>query len=108
MAQKSNIVLDQGTTFLTSFTLTGDDGGILDLTSQTGKAQMRKYFTSNNYYSFTVNTSNVGVITLSMDAATTSTIPAGRYVYDVDLVDAANNISRVVEGIVSVTPSVTR
>jgi hypothetical protein len=32
----------------------------------------------------------------------------GRYVYDVELTDTSNSISRIVEGIVTVTPQVTR
>jgi hypothetical protein len=33
---------------------------------------------------------------------------AGRYVYDVEIISAANVISRLVEGIATVTPEVTR
>lgn len=69
---------------------------------------MRRHYTSSSFYSFSVTTSNTGVVTLTMTANTTDSVPAGRYVYDVELTDASNNISRVVEGIVTVTPQVTK
>jgi hypothetical protein len=43
-----------------------------------------------------------------MNAANTSSITAGRYVYDLEVTDTNNVISRLVEGIVTVTPQVTR
>ena len=42
-----------------------------------------------------------------MNNATTSTMTAGRYVYDLELTDADGLISRIVEGTVTVTPQVT-
>lgn len=108
MAQKVNIVIDQGATFDTSFTLRDDDGLPLDVSTFTGRSQMRKHYTSNTYYAFTVTTSNTGIVALSMNANTTDSIASGRYVYDVELVDDAGKVSRVVEGIVTVTPTVTR
>lgn len=108
MSQKVNISIDQGTTFETSFTLTDENGVGLNLTNYTGAAQMRQYYTSTAYYTFTVNTSNVGVITLGMTANTTNNITAGRYVYDVELTAPDGKISRVVEGMATVWPGVTR
>lgn len=109
MAQKVNISLDQGSTFTTAFTLNDDVTGLpLDLSTSTGRAQMRRHYTSSSYYTFNVTTSNNGVVTLSMSSNTTDGITAGRYVYDVELTDASNNVSRVVEGVVTVTPQVTK
>ena len=45
---------------------------------------------------------------LSMSANTTNSIAAGRYVYDCELTDSNGIVSRLVEGIVTVTPGVTR
>ena len=108
MAQKVNLVIDQGTTFATSFTLNDEDGFPLVLNAHSGSSQMRKHFSSNNFYSFTVSTDANGNVQLAMNAATTNSIPAGRYVYDVELTDPSFNVSRVIEGIVIVTPGVTR
>jgi hypothetical protein len=47
------------------------------------------------------------VITLGLTANQTSNLVAGRYVYDVELTEGGE-VSRIVEGIVTVTPQVTR
>lgn len=109
MAIKGNLVIDQGASFETNINVTDDDGIIVDLTGYTGVAQMRKHYTSLQYYSFTVTIDAPnGIVSLSMDSNTTNTIAAGRYVYDCELTSSNNVRSRLVEGIVTVTPQVTR
>lgn len=110
MAVKGNIVIDQGTDFETTVTMTDDDDDIIDLTGYTGQAQMRKHYTSSNSYSFGVTINGLaGEVTLSMNSATTNTLTAGRYVYDCEITQTSSGKkSRIVEGIVTVTPQVTR
>lgn len=109
MATKANITIDQGTTFSTVISLTDDNGEPIDLTGYTGRSQMRKHYTSSNSQSFTVSLSNTsGVVSLSLTATQTANLTPGRYVYDVEVVSGANIVSRIVEGIVTVTPEVTR
>lgn len=109
MAIKANILVDQGTTFSTTITVTDDEGTPLTLTNYTGAAQMRKHYTSSNATSFSVSVNNsTGEITLALTANQTSNLVAGRYVYDVELTDANSAVSRIVEGIVTVTPQVTK
>ncbi len=109
MATKANIIIDQGTTFSTSINLTDDNGDAIDLTGYTGRAQMRKHYTSSNSQSFTVSLqSSNGIVTLSLTETQTANLTAGRYVYDVEIVSGANVVSRIVEGFVTVTPEVTR
>lgn len=108
MAQKVNIVLDQGTTFNTDFTFTDENDNPIDFTTFQGSSQMRKSPISVTSHTFTVSLGNTGIIALSMNAATTSTITAGRYLYDLEVVSSSNVVSRLVEGIVTVTPEITR
>lgn len=109
MATKANIVIDQGTTFSTSILLTDDNGDAIDLTGYTGRSQLRKHYTSSNSQSFTVSlNSTEGSVSLSLSATQTANLVPGRYVYDVEVVSGANVVSRIVEGIVTVTPEVTR
>jgi len=108
MATKVNLVVDQGTTFITSVTFNDESGNAINFSTYTGAAQLRKHFTSSNSTSFSVTLSNTGVITLSLTANQTSNLVAGRYVYDLEVTDAGNTISRLIEGIVTVTPNVTR
>jgi hypothetical protein len=108
MAYKVNIVIDQGATFNTSFTLIDATDTPIDFSSYTANSQMRKSYTSSTSYAFSVGLGNNGVITLSMSANTTGSITAGRYLYDVEVQDPSAVRSRVVEGIVTVTPQITR
>lgn len=108
MASKANLYIDQGTTFTTTVTVTDDDGNALDLNGYTGAAQIRKHYTSSNSVNFTVAiTPATGEVTLSLTANATANLIAGRYVYDCELT-TGGSVSRIVEGIVTVTPQVTR
>lgn len=109
MATKANLKIGQGTDYLTSITLTDDDGNPIYLSNYTGAGQIRKYYTSTNAVDFNVTVeANTGVVTLRLTSAQTNGMEAGRYVYDVELYDSANVVSRVLEGIVTITPGVTR
>jgi len=107
MAQNINIVIDQGTTFSASFNIVDINGTPIDLSTYTANSVFKKSYMSCNSFAFTANAYANGVITLSMNAETTSTVWPGRYVYDVDVTDQSGNISRVIQGLVTVTPSVT-
>ena len=109
MAIKANLQIDQGADFSTEIDVLDDNGDIVNLTGYSGAAQMRKHYTSSASTNFivAVNASG-GTVTLSMNAATSATVTPGRYVYDCELTSAGNTVSRLVEGIVTVTPQVTR
>lgn len=109
MGTKANLKIDQGSDYATTITLTDDNGDPLELLGYTGQAQIRKYYTSSVFYEFDVAINEVtGQVTLSIDSETTNSIVAGRYVYDVELTDITGTVSRVLEGIVTITPGVTR
>lgn len=111
MAVKVNLSIDQGSTFATTFNLTNEDTGeILDLSTYSAAGQIRKHYSSSNSVSFvcTVNTST-GVLAASLTANTTKAMTAGRYVYDIEVTESVTgSVSRIVEGIVTVNPEVTR
>lgn len=107
MAQKLNLVVDQGATFNTVFTVNDDAGAPINFSGYTGRSQMRKHYTSSNSVSFGVTLSSNGSVTLSLSANTTDNLVPGRYVYDLEVING-DIVSRVVEGIVTVTPQATR
>lgn len=109
MATKANLVIDQGSTFSTDISLQDENGDPLVLNGYTANSQMRKWYTSlNPTATFTTNVNaTAGIITLSLTSNETSVISSGRYVYDVEI-DNDTVRSRVVEGIVTVTPQSTR
>jgi hypothetical protein len=107
MALKANIVIDQGTTFASSIEVLDENDNAIELQEYTARGQLRKTYTSNNAVNFTT-TVNTGILVISLTASQTANITAGRYVYDVELVDAQNTVVRILEGIVTITPEVTR
>lgn len=110
MATKANLVIDQGTTYSATLNLTDENGDPLNLSGFTANSQIRKWYTSSNAVAFTtsINVSS-GEITLFLTSNQTSNLASGRYVYDVEITETSTNtVSRIVEGIVTVTPEVTR
>jgi hypothetical protein len=90
--------------------MTDDNGDPLILSGYTANSQIRKWYTSSNpaaVFSTSIDV-QTGTISLTLSANQTNALVAGRYVYDVELTDTSNTVSRVVEGIVTVTPQVTR
>ena len=108
MATISNIVIDQGTTFSLEFNLTNDATTAKDLTAYAVTSQLRKSYESTTATDFTTAKVNAtGKITISLTAAQTAALKAGRYVYDIEIASASETL-RVLEGLVTVTPNVTR
>jgi len=107
----SELFLEQGADFNTSITLDDVSGVAFNLVNYTASSQMRKsYYSSNAAATFTVSTGAVpsaGIITLSLNSANTANIYPGRYVYDVYITSNVGRI-RVLEGIVNVSPQVTK
>ena len=111
MAGYQELFLDQGTDFNTTITLDGGNGAPFNLTNYTGTSQIRKSYYSTNataQFAITIANPTTGVIGISLDSANTANIAPGRYVYDVLITDTTHNYkTRVLEGIVNVTPRVT-
>ena len=109
MAIKSNITIDQGTDFEVTINVKDANTSAISLTGFTGQAQIRKYYTSSRKYDFNVTVSaNTGEVTMAMTSAMSANIAAGRYVYDCVLISSSNVVSRIVEGIVTINPRVSR
>lgn len=112
MAIQQNIILEQGSDFQATVKLYADLVSPLNLTGYAGEAQMRRSYESVSAtatLSVTVPFPTNGEIVLSMAAASSVGIKYGRYLYDVILTNTSTGSkTRAVEGIITVTPSVTR
>lgn len=110
MAIVSNLAIDQGTTYSVTISVTDDTGSARNLTGYTGRAQLKRSYYTNTNTAFTVAIDNPseGEIDLSLTANQTSALKAGRYVYDLELVSNTNTVERIVEGIVTIYPEVTK
>lgn len=56
----------------------------------------------------TVTDPTAGQVSMELTANTTSSIRAGRYVYDVEIEEDGGVVTRIFEGIATVLPNVTR
>lgn len=109
MAIKANLVIDQGTDFSATIDVTDSNDNPFDLTNYTTAAQMRKSYASTTAYNFTTSDNgSQGQISLSMSNSVTNQLDPGRYLYDVEITSNSGDVSRVVEGIVTITPGITR
>jgi hypothetical protein len=109
MAIKANITIDQGTDFSARIDLESPLGGPYNLTSYTVASQMRKNYSSSAATTFSCSHNGFdGQITISLDKIATSALEPGRYLYDIEIASIAGVVTRVVEGVVTVTPGMTR
>jgi hypothetical protein len=112
-AAYQDLFLEQGTTFSTELTLTDSNGFPYDLNDFTIRGQARKsYYSSNVVINFTsvVANANSGIVTLTANSNTTAAISATqKLVYDVIITDQTfGTVTRVLEGQIFISPSVTR
>jgi hypothetical protein len=111
MASFLELSCDQGSSFSVNLDLTNDDGAAINVAGFTFTSSIRKsYYSANVTANLTVTIANsaAGNVALSMNAATTTNIAAGRYLYDVKMVRTDNTVSRVIEGIITVFPQITK
>jgi hypothetical protein len=109
VAIKGNLVIDQGSDYQVTINVENANNAAVSLSGYTANAQMRKHYTSLTAYNFNVEINSVlGMVTLSMSSNTTDVIPAGRYVYDCEITSNTGIRTRLLEGIVTITPQATR
>jgi len=111
MASFLELSVDQGSNFSVNLDLTNDDGSFINIAGYSFSSSIRKsYYSSSVTANLTVAIVSAanGNVSLSMNSATTTNIAAGRYLYDVKMVRADNTVSRVVEGIITVYPQITK
>ena len=110
MATLSNLYVDQGSTYSSIITVTSSTGSALDLTNYSVASQMRKSHKSSTYHSFTASVYDAtnGKIRLQLTDEQSGAIPEGRWLFDVEIESPAGVRTRVLEGVVTVTPEITR
>ena len=113
MADFVELQIEAGATFLTEIIVRESDGTSKNLINYSARSQMRKSYYSSTATDFVIQITDGanGVISMGISASNTSSILAGRYVYDVELTFTDNIstvVERILEGTIEVTPSVTR
>lgn len=110
MADFVELHIDAGATFSSDVTVNDANGDPVDLTNFEARAQLRKSYYSTTATDFVVTKIHpiTGILNMSISASNTANIRPGRYVYDVEIEDSSNTVTRIFEGIVVVSPNVTR
>jgi hypothetical protein len=110
LADFVEIQIEAGATFSTEVTVNDANGNSKDLSDYEVRSQLRKSYYSTTAINFEINVTDPlnGIIEMTISAANTSNIRAGRYVYDVEIEDSEGFVTRIFEGIATVLPNVTR
>lgn len=123
MAQKLNLVINQGETFELDIIAKDLNKQPIDITNYSYAGKIRSAYDSDVIAAFTFTkaeqrNSTLGWVKASLTPAQTQAIPCVKssaknkrplteYIYDIEETDPSNNVTRILEGIISVSPSVT-
>jgi len=107
MASTKNLVIDQGATFYANIQYQDTNKNPISLSGYNVRSKMRTSYDSPNaaILTATITNASTGNISLYLDAANTSLVHYGRYVYDVEAY-SGNTVIRIQEGAITVTPGV--
>lgn len=108
MNGKVNILIEQGTTFELTVDMKDSDGEVFDTGGYAASGQIRKTYTSSTAVDLITTIDADSSLTLGLNAANTTAIEPGRYVYDVILTHTSGTVLRILEGICTISPDVTR
>lgn len=110
MASIVYLDIDQGSDFAVELDIQNDDGVPMNLVGFQVYSQFRKSYNSSIGYDFTTSVINAtqGKIKLSLSGVTSSNIRPGRYLYDIEVLSPGNSKTRIVEGIVTINPEITK
>ena len=118
MAQYEELSIDKGSDVTIRLECINPNGTAKDLLNYSVAGKIKKTYNTRDsdttlFTSTVTSPSTAGKVNLALTNTQTNTtnMPAGRYVYDVELskLDSSNNniIERILEGIVTVKPQVT-
>jgi len=105
-----NLLLEKGTDFDATFNIQNEDNTTpLNLTGYTAEAKLKKSYYTSTSTSFVVDFVDRynGILKISLNNTSTSALDPRRYVYDIILTSPQSIKTRVIEGILEVTPGVT-
>ena len=118
MAHYEDLKIDQGSDVVIQLHLINQDKSKKDLTGYSGAAQMAPNYAASDsdkisFAATIAEPTTDGILSLSLTNAQTDLLNAKRkYVYDVEISyvdsDAYTIVERVLEGLVKISPSVTR
>jgi hypothetical protein len=114
-AGRLNLFIEQGSTFTYTLTLNDESGVAVDLEGYTARMQMRRTVQSSDVL-LELTTANgrivltpaTGSITLEVDAVTTAALSFPSAVYDLEIESEGGQVTRLLQGGVTLSKEVTR
>ena len=122
-----NFTIEQGATFRRTFKYKDSTGTPIDLALQDPRMQIRNTINSSDFIisieetgatktdgsivsnsNFTVSTVNTGEFSLVIDADTTASMSFDTAVYDIEIKDNLNEVTRLLQGKIKLSKEVTR
>ena len=102
-----NISIDKSTDFSQDFIVKNADQTAMNLSGYTATSKIRKYPEDSTSSTFTCGiTSSTGTINVSMGASDTASLVTGRNYYDIIITSGVGTVTKVYEGTVMVTATV--
>lgn len=114
MASQYNLTMDQGSDWFLSLQYKDGSGNPIDLTGYTAAMQLRQYYESTTAALTLTTTAGItitpltGSIDIHATATQTAAVPGGKYVYDLEIKSAGNIVTRLIQGIMTVSAEATR
>ena len=107
-----NITIDKGSTFSANVVAyaNASSTSVLNLSGYSANAQIKKSYYHTNVaaiFNVWIQDATAGIVNIQLDSANTNIIAPGIFVYDVMVRTGAVN-TRIVEGLATVTPGVSR
>jgi hypothetical protein len=115
MARYEELEIDQGSDISVELHTNNIDGSAKNLTGMSVACKMKKTHrssTSTDWACIVKTPANAGIIVMSLSNEQSDALKAGRYVYDVELSHSDSDgtlfVERILEGRITVNPSVTK
>jgi hypothetical protein len=112
MASYTDIFIDQGSTYSSTIDVSDKNGFPFDLTDYSSRGQIRRSYHSQTAIDFVtsiIQPDDIGKVSISLSAAVTREMKAGRYVYDIEVFnDETEDVIRISEGQVEISPASTK
>ncbi|MDP7366932.1 MAG: hypothetical protein QGH83_06700 [Candidatus Pacebacteria bacterium] len=115
MATISNLYIDADADYSSTVTLSSVDSAgtltVFNLTDYTATASVRKTYASSTATSFNCIIDadpTTGKVVIALTDAQTASLNRGRYVWDMMVESSGGTKTRVLQGVVTINPSVTR
>ena len=109
-AVKWNQDINAGQNWMADINLMNTNGSTRDITGHTLASQIRRHYKSVNATTILVEVLDAptGNIKLSLTDAQTTALIGGKYLYDVEMTDTEGIKERIIQGVITVRPEVTK